>query len=214
MSLLIDTITLTGSLAEVREALVIALRTKGFPIRDDASLCEIVDTINRGEVDYCGFVRCCVCGDTVYFPDRIEITLDTRKECHVYDAFMVSDKAFAAGFDIHAMRGDSQVVVQDRSSSRKQTKIYYGYLESLGPCVDACLVTVVHHITDGKVYIRAPREPDIIVRDTVRWQVYHSEQIPLGTFDENDPLVAIVDTDDDGVGDAAIRIETLLREGS
>jgi hypothetical protein len=188
MSFLIDTIKLVGSLSNVREALVAALRAKGFPVKDDASLCEIVDTINSGAVDYCGFVRCWVGGDTIYFPDTIEISIDTRRIYHVYDAIIVSDAAKLLEQIQYFRKPKLSVIVRDYSFNRKQDKSDYDELDTLGHCTDFCAYSIVHHSSQGRVYYRNAIEPNIIVRDTVSWKVFSivgsGDATPTSEIDE------------------------------
>lgn len=171
MSFLIDTIQLVGSLSNVRETLIAALRAKGFPIKDDASLCEIVDTINSGVVDYCGFVRCWVGSDSIYFPDAIVITLDTYSRYGVYDTIIVADAAKLLSQIQYFPKGKSAAVVQDYTFNRKQTKQWYEDLDTLGPYADMCVSTIIHHQSTGRSYIIVRQEPGIIVQDTISWKV-------------------------------------------
>jgi hypothetical protein len=175
MSLLFDTIKLTGSLANVREALVAALRAKGFPIKSDASLCEIVDTINSGAVDYCGFVRCLVADDTLYFPDKVEITLDIRSTYHIYENMIASDVARLVALKLLPRDVKWNVIVNDYIAARKQTKRYYDLgIDTTGPITDMYTYSIAHRTSDGRVYFRNEQEQDIIVQDNVMWQVFDS----------------------------------------
>jgi hypothetical protein len=180
MSFLIDTIKLTGSLANIREALIAALRVKGLPVKEDASLCEIVDTINRGAVDYCGFVRCLVGEDAVYFSDKIEVSLDTRSSYHVYENMIVSDVAKLVALELITKNTAWNIVVSDWVTKRKQTKRFFDVgLSELGPLIDLCTYSIEHRITDGKVYFRNVQEYDIIVQDKVTWQIFNTDESEL-----------------------------------
>jgi hypothetical protein len=176
MSFLIDTIQLVGSLSNVRETLVAALRAKGFPIKEDASLCEIVDTINSGAVDYCGFVRCWVGGDSLYFPDDIEVTLETQRTYAIYETLIVLDKAKLLRQIQRFPQGKSTIIVQDYTRSRKRIKRYFEDLDILGFYTDMCTTSLVHRVTDHKVYIRSVKEQGIIVRDTAAWKLFDANE--------------------------------------
>jgi hypothetical protein len=185
MSFLIDTIQGVGSLSNVREALVAALQVKGFPIKEDASLCEIVETINSGAVDYCGFVRCWIGGETIYFPDKIEILLDTQSGYRVYETIVASDIAKLVALELITKNTKWNIVVRDWAARRKQTKRFFDVgLSMLGQVSDLCIYSIVHRITDGRVYFRTVQEPDIIVQDKVVWHLFNadeSEELRSGT---------------------------------
>jgi hypothetical protein len=180
MSFLIDTIKLVGSLSNVREALIVALRAKGFPIKDDASLCEIVDTINSGAVDYCGFVRCWIGEETLYFPDKVEVSLDTRRVYGIYDAIIVSDVVKLVALELLPRDTKWSLIVRDWANTRKQLKLYKELdLDILGHYTDMCTYSIVHRVTENKVYPVFVQDFDIIIQDKVEWLVYNTNESEL-----------------------------------